>query len=757
MRELIDARLLTSYEVREDEHDPIRRVEIIHESLLANWPRLVRWQTQDQEGAQLRDELRQSARAWDEHGRHDDRLWTGTAFREYQLWRERYPGGLTETEEAFANAMTALAGRRRQRRRMAAVVGVSLLIAILAVVTGLWRRSVLHERRGEAQKLIALGTISFEDYPSAALAHATASLDLVDSEEARLLALKVLWEGPTAFVVNDQPTASVSFSPGGSWLVQNRMLHSPFAIISSDGQQRIPDYPAVSGELTDHGSFGGLEDFFMSWGHGPNAGRIALWSAPEGRLLAETKPVDDPENYLDNLGGIGAHPEGSPRALFVMLQGDRVTVDALHHDGSHVRLGTLKLTIPASEGGGICVPRATGEWFGLVEGKRVSIVRIGGDGLSDRIPLGQHDEELFHWCDADPLGRFLVTVDRSGGIKLWDLVGDRPPESINGVTPFQYSKLSTNGSRYLATTRSSKGLARDVWIWNVDELSFNLLRRFSGIQRGSLATDGFGRYLAMAGPTPITRLWPLGAPASAEPILLRRGPTNQVHEPEFSPDGRWVATCDRSGLILWPLVYPKPTVLRFGDGIPVTAIEFGPGGTFLAIAAGNTVSVHPLDGPVPSPGHTVFEADHRVSELTLAANGELLAASVGGHVWLGGTEPGERQELANTGTMYTAISPDSRYLVLDSVLPGGQGNTHPVWDLMTMKEVAELRLSDGEFGIDYRFANDGRLLTGTSKGVLAWDLATGEHEVLVEYAVGSSLRATMAGDCWCSMPEERGA
>ncbi len=63
---------------------PSASVEIIHESLLANWPRLVRWQTQDQDGAQLRDELRQAARTWDEHGRHDDRLWTGTAYREFQ-------------------------------------------------------------------------------------------------------------------------------------------------------------------------------------------------------------------------------------------------------------------------------------------------------------------------------------------------------------------------------------------------------------------------------------------------------------------------------------------------------------------------------------------------------------------------------------------------------------------------------------------------------------------------------------------------
>jgi hypothetical protein len=113
---LIDARLLTSYEVKEEDRNPTRRVEIIHESLLANWPRLVRWQTQDQEGAQLRDELRQAAKAWDEHGRHDDRLWTGTAFREYALWRERYPGGLTELEDGFERAMISLASRRRRRR-----------------------------------------------------------------------------------------------------------------------------------------------------------------------------------------------------------------------------------------------------------------------------------------------------------------------------------------------------------------------------------------------------------------------------------------------------------------------------------------------------------------------------------------------------------------------------------------------------------------------------------------------------------------
>ena len=83
LRELINARLLTSYEICEDDEAPTRRVEIVHESLLTNWPRLVGWQTQDADSARLRDELRQAARSWDEHGRHRDRLWSGAAFREF--------------------------------------------------------------------------------------------------------------------------------------------------------------------------------------------------------------------------------------------------------------------------------------------------------------------------------------------------------------------------------------------------------------------------------------------------------------------------------------------------------------------------------------------------------------------------------------------------------------------------------------------------------------------------------------------------
>ena len=134
----------------------------------------MRWQTQDADAAQLRDQLRQAARTWDEHGRSDDPLWTGSAYREFAVWRERYPGGLTETEEAFAEAMTSLA-------TVGAVAAVWPSPLAWSILSSCWRwyhdsgaGASSRTRRAEAQKLIALGQVQLEDYPTAALAYATA-------------------------------------------------------------------------------------------------------------------------------------------------------------------------------------------------------------------------------------------------------------------------------------------------------------------------------------------------------------------------------------------------------------------------------------------------------------------------------------------------------------------------------------------------------------------------------------------------------
>jgi hypothetical protein len=221
LRELIDARLLTSYEVEGREGEPSHhRVEVVHESLLKAWPRLVRWQAQDEEGAVLRDQLKQAAHLWEEKGRTSDLLWTGTAFQEFELWRARYAGGLTALEEDFAKAMADRAARQRRRRRAitGAVVAASLAVAGMTGV--LWARARAAALRAEASKLIALGRAELDRYPTAALAYGRKSLEVADTTEGRRFVVDALWRSPTARILplSKEVCWRADFSPDGRWL-----------------------------------------------------------------------------------------------------------------------------------------------------------------------------------------------------------------------------------------------------------------------------------------------------------------------------------------------------------------------------------------------------------------------------------------------------------------------------------------------------------------------------------------------------------
>ena len=385
-----------------------------------------------------------------------------------------------------------------------------LALVIASVFGALWRRSVLETRRAEAQKLIAMGQVRLDDYPTAALSYATQSLELADSEEARFLALEALWKGPTAFVVNDDPTVRASFSRGGNWLVQSHDMMSSLAVISRDGTQRIVDVPAESDKTRTHAFFGALEDIFVTLG-GPSKaeeGRISLYSAPEGRLLATAKPVDDANPYYQYWAIDAA--TGNPRAVFVFGKEDLVTVDALYTDGGHERLGEFHLAAPVGEGAAFCMPEASSEWLGVVEGNDVSIVQIRNDGLSDRRLLGRHEGDPYAFCSADPLGRFLATFTPSGEIKQWDWTGENVPLSITGPH-HPGPKYSRDGSHLTAEGRATpESTQPSVWIWKIDETTARL-RRQTDIkeQFGGYDFDPIGLWLAMKGPLPANRLWSL--------------------------------------------------------------------------------------------------------------------------------------------------------------------------------------------------------------------------------------------------------
>lgn len=243
---LVNARLLTVYEEG--------RVEIVHESLLAAWPRLVQWQTQDADGVVMREHLRQASELWEECGRSEEMVWSGNAYREYEVWRARYPGALSAREEEYARAMEAGARRSGRRKQLAVAAAFALAIAIAATFGVLWRRTTEAARQAtiaaerateasrlaEAQKLLALAEVELGQRLFArALAYARKSLEIADTSETRMRILEILWRGPIPRVVPLGPrsvaTAYVTFSPDGKWLIVTTPF-GPAMLFPSDGK-----------------------------------------------------------------------------------------------------------------------------------------------------------------------------------------------------------------------------------------------------------------------------------------------------------------------------------------------------------------------------------------------------------------------------------------------------------------------------------------------------------------------------------------
>ncbi len=130
LEKLINNRLLVSAEGEKG----IERIELVHEALLSSWPRLISWRQEMAEGARLRDQLRIAAQQWQERTRPKGLLWRDEALQEYQLWRERYQGKLTNLEEEFASMSLLEATYSQRLKRRLVVSAITILVFGIALL-----------------------------------------------------------------------------------------------------------------------------------------------------------------------------------------------------------------------------------------------------------------------------------------------------------------------------------------------------------------------------------------------------------------------------------------------------------------------------------------------------------------------------------------------------------------------------------------------------------------------------------------------
>jgi WD40 repeat protein len=124
-------------------------VEVAHEALLREWPRLRAWLEEDRDGRRLHRQLTEAAAAWAAEGRDPGALYRGTRLGAAQDWATSHPDALNPAEREFLDASvdaqhSELQRARRTARRsrsLAAAMAAFLVIALIAGGLALVQRS----------------------------------------------------------------------------------------------------------------------------------------------------------------------------------------------------------------------------------------------------------------------------------------------------------------------------------------------------------------------------------------------------------------------------------------------------------------------------------------------------------------------------------------------------------------------------------------------------------------------------------------
>ena len=703
---LCDSRLLTCFEAEMSDSKKKSTVEVVHESLFSSWPRLVAWRTQDADGARLRDELRQAAHLWAHRDRSVDMLWTGAAYSEYRLWRDRHTGGLSRIEEDYGRAMTGYARRSRLRRRGSA--GAVLLLAIvLAVGFGmLWRESVNHARRAQASELLALGAAQLDSDPnrtcsSTALAYAAASLEARDSLEARELVIRAIWGGSVGFALEGD-ASWMSFVANDTRLVVKKEgvgveFYDPkgdvVGRVSRDSVVSLtPTYAVISSSNQD---------------------RVGLWDSDQGVIDLWSVSGERSERRL----------EIRSKAFPVINELGTVISFKLKDNGvvawSWPSNGVGPMALGAADEDYFSFFRDMPRVFGL--GDAIGSFN-GGDVFLHSLPrwgekpmvLGRHDHEVL-WGAANRQGNLVATADETGVVKIW---------------------------------RASEP----------DAAPLRVLRGPRRVR--SICFDASSSRLAVAGSAEnASWVWDLNGPPTAMPWIFGGGDDRSVGRARLSESGRWLVSSSPvvGAGFLWPIDVGRPYVLAENVDVIGPAVFLSDGSHLVAGLRDGSVRAWPLSPRYGQEMSVLLQSTAGVaSSLAVQSTGEYILATGAIGVWLIPTNgrPPKQLKPPSNEISGAAFSADGRFAAAAGV-EGSEENREMViwiWDLDTGESRSLGPVNQQSKRVwQLSFAPDGsHLYTNSPGGLTQWDVSTGSARTIAGGGASFSIspdgqRAYIAG------------
>jgi len=491
---LTEARLLTVAE---------GTVEVSHETLLTEWPRLRGWLDEDRAGRRLHTHLAASAREWDERGREPADLYRGPRLATALDWSADHNEELNMLERGFLEAARAeheregVEQRRRNRRLRMSLIGAVVLLAF-AVVAGVVALVQRHHARQRATAALSrqLGAEAVsEPRVDLAMLLARQAVQLNDSPQTEGTLLGTLLRSPSVIGTMEYPFGArpqrLSLSPDGRSLAVSdnqgtvrvydtahrirKTIHNfgytmPVAF-SPDGRYAIglggTQVPKI--DVRNGGTFALVRQLSYDklWVHtalhtqtGPGGFQVIVVSHDDRFAYMAWDMLrsdgSDGAAYIDrwNLatGHVVVRPVGAAGAQTIALSNDgrRLVVVGLStatvldpRTLRPIRRVPLPTDPPASPGAAAVSPDGRTVAFGTPLGT-VAFVNLESD--HSRTGLGGHGAQVWS-VRFSPDGRTLVSSAEDGSVIAWNVTTGVPIMHLVG-----------HASRVLGIAFSSNGL-----------------------------------------------------------------------------------------------------------------------------------------------------------------------------------------------------------------------------------------------------------------------------------------------------------
>ena len=746
---LVDARLLTA---------GVDGIEIAHEALIEEWPRLRSWIDADRDGIRMHRHLSSAAGAWDELGRDEGELYRGARLSATLSWLADGSPDLSALERDFVEAAlvaseTQLRQHVRTNRRLRVLLAASLVGVIVAAATTVVAirkaNDAQHGRvAAEAAQLVATIRSQLPNLSSSAVLQLAVAADRkVSTPNTQGLLLDAIAADPGSTIRGDLGTAltltgRTPISANGGVLVGIDDNALGTVLDAQSLEVEVPYVRTAPTVVVDTGSrlLGvvgtALQAVDLVTGEkigpppGVTAHRSQIGLSPDGTTLAVAGATDG----SGTLDGVSLYDVASGRRWLTMSSEGHSSIRgvAFSADGRYVLAVVDEITVAVWDTTtGMVVfeapPAEQARVTRVAMSPSSALVALGredgrvemwtfADGHASRLDVhSRHDDDI-NWIDFDSQSRKMVTTSRDGVAIVWDT---KTGEVAAGPQDFEGEGGWTTYFRPDSSTRLVNiGAHGRTWEWELRP-------------GGALATTVAGVNLgATVSASPDTRV----LTSSPRGLTFFDPPNLEGHEVPFdsgatrprgiiaSADGtRFAAVYDdghielRESLSGALVIVFQETVAASGENM--IAVD-GNGARIAFQAADGLVEVIDDDGTMVDEIHLQTNRRH-LQALDLSDDGtELVISTAAGEaIWY--DEAGiASQSIAAPGTGFGAGFVGRRVVVVG----GGEAQLIDPWSHLPTRHFA-LGVNAKRIALD----GTGRLLaTADETGAIRlWDAASG--------------------------------